>query len=244
MEEIWKDIQGYEGKYQVSNLGRVRSLDHTFERKRHGKTYIIPVKGRILKPYLDRGYYVVGLWNNSKQRRWAVHRLVAFAFVPGYKDGYVVHHKNRITTDNRPINLQWCTNEYNLSLSVYNLKPVYQYDIEGNYIAKHRCFEDVYKLICTYNWELAYVLYQSKTKILKGYRWSLKPLKKEDWIDIINKNRTFKRQIIQYDDNGIEITRYDSLSDAAKSIGVSIAAICYGCQGKSKRVKGYKLSYQ
>ena len=100
-------VVGYEGLYEVSNLGRVRSLDRI---DRFGRLY----KGRILKNTLScYGYYVVVLCNSGKQTNKRVNRLVAEAFIPNPDNLPVVNHKNEIKIDNRAENLEWCSIEYN-----------------------------------------------------------------------------------------------------------------------------------
>jgi len=97
-KEIWKDVPGYEGHYQVSNLGRVKSLKWS--------------KERILKPRLDRvGYYHVGLCEGGERKSNLVHRLVMLAFV-GESD-LQVNHKNGEKSDNRLENLEYCTSSEN-----------------------------------------------------------------------------------------------------------------------------------
>lgn len=104
MEEIWKDVVGYEGLYQVSNLGRVRSLWHD-----------VWHKGKILKPSFDgkKNYLFVGLHKNGKTTQRNIHRLVAETFIPNPNNFPCVNHINEIKTDNRACNLEWCTVEYN-----------------------------------------------------------------------------------------------------------------------------------
>ena len=82
-EEKWRDIPGYEGLYQVSDLGRVRSLDRVKEHyPRERKAYTKFMEGRILKPYCDpRGYRFVGLHTNNKREKFLIHRLMAMAFI-------------------------------------------------------------------------------------------------------------------------------------------------------------------
>ena len=105
--EIWKDVAEYEGFYQVSNKGNVRSVARkdSIGRKRDG---------RILKPAYDRGGYLnVGLCKNGKSKTKNVHRLVAETFIPKPKGFLEVNHKDENKSNNRVENLEWCTREYN-----------------------------------------------------------------------------------------------------------------------------------
>ena len=109
--EIWKDIPNYEGLYQASNLGRVKSL----ERFRKGKNgSLVPVKEKILKPKIsDNGYYQVALFKNSKVRFYLVHRIVFEAFNTTIPEGLQVNHINEIKSDNRLSNLNLMTSKEN-----------------------------------------------------------------------------------------------------------------------------------
>lgn len=105
MEEVWKDIEGYEGYYQVSSLGRVRSLDRTFVRS-DGST--ATYRGKIMAP-LGRPYHHVTLSKNGKAELVRIHRLVAKAFIPNPSGLSHIDHINCDKTDNRASNLRWCT---------------------------------------------------------------------------------------------------------------------------------------
>lgn|SRR5574343_4405 len=120
MEEIWKDIVGYEGLYQVSNLGNIKSLPKQW--KCGGSN--APLKefshnGKILKPLLSsNGYCGVCLYKNNKVSRLSVHRTVADAFIDNFGNKPQVNHINGIKTDNRAENLEWATNSENIQHAI------------------------------------------------------------------------------------------------------------------------------
>jgi len=107
MIEEWRDIQGYEGYYQVSSEGRVRSLDRVVDHSVYGKQ---PIKGKILKSKPgNHGYLSVMFCKKNKRKRHSIHRLVAAAFIPIINDKPWTNHRNGIKIDNRVENLEWCT---------------------------------------------------------------------------------------------------------------------------------------
>ena len=119
MIEKWIDIAGYEGRYQVSNTGKVRSLART----RKGKFQsICPVKERILKQNTDKdGYKEVALCTDGKLKYFRVHRLVALAFIPNPQNLPLINHKDENPANNIAENLEWCTCSYNTSYSNYKV---------------------------------------------------------------------------------------------------------------------------
>ena len=106
--EIWKDINGYEGLYQISNFGRVKSL----ERKHNWGGSIYNVSEKILKQTTIL-YCRVGLTKNKKMKNWLVHRLVADAFVPNPNKYPIVMHKDDNPKNNNYTNLSWGTKYLN-----------------------------------------------------------------------------------------------------------------------------------
>lgn len=112
MSEIWKDVIGYEGRYMVSNLGRIKSLKRIVKRS-HNR--LLPVKERILIPSVCTGDYREVKLENKKHR---VHRLVAKAFIVNKSNKPFINHKNGITSDNKASNLEWCTQSENMRHAV------------------------------------------------------------------------------------------------------------------------------
>ena len=114
MQEIWKDIRGYEGYYQVSNFGNVRSMDRV-------DSYCRNLKGRILK--LSNGIYKsVTLSINNVCKNYNVHRLVAEAFIPNPDNLPCINHKDEDKHNNNVNNLEWCTYGYNNNYSELSKK--------------------------------------------------------------------------------------------------------------------------
>lgn len=111
MEE-WRDIEGYEGYYQISNMGNVRSLNYG----RTGKT-------QVLQPHKNiYGYFQVTLFKNGKKNYYKVHRLVAQAFLENPNNLPQVNHINENKADNRICNLEFCTAKYNVNYGTRNLR--------------------------------------------------------------------------------------------------------------------------
>ena len=129
--EQWRDIRGYEGLYQVSNFGRVRSLDVLVDTK-WGNHFI--KKGRALKPSLRRRYLGVTLTKDKRTKTFSVHRLVATAFIPNPNNLPQINHKDENplnnfvyimpdgNVDESRSNLEWCTSTYNLNYGTRGYK--------------------------------------------------------------------------------------------------------------------------
>lgn len=107
MEEVWKDIEGYEGLYQVSNLGRVKSLP-----KRDGFRFL---SERIMVGGMSNHYRCVILSNRGNQKGFTIHRLVAKAFLPNPDNLPQINHKDENKLNNRVDNLEWCSAKYNMN---------------------------------------------------------------------------------------------------------------------------------
>lgn len=119
--EVWKDIKGFEGIYQVSNLGNVRSLDRRVVNHKGGTTRI--VRGMAMKPWDNgNGYLIVALNDKRKRKNCYVHRLVAEAFIDNPKNKKYINHKDYNTKNNSEINLEWCTQKENIAHSSAHMR--------------------------------------------------------------------------------------------------------------------------
>jgi len=114
MIEEWRDIEGYEGYYQVSNLGRVRSVDRFDDRGFHQRSCILKSTDN------GKGYRTVGLTKKAKGKRVRVHRLVAHAFIPNPDNKPYVNHKDETRDNNNVDNLEWVTHKENINYGTHN----------------------------------------------------------------------------------------------------------------------------
>lgn len=109
-QEIWKDIQGYEGLYQVSNFGRVKSLKR---KVKSGENYVT-VKEKIRKQGIRKGYYYLQLHKNDISKKHSIHRLVAQAFIHNPENKPQINHRDGNRFNNNIYNLEWCNLEENI----------------------------------------------------------------------------------------------------------------------------------
>lgn len=176
MEEIWRDIKGFEGSYQVSNLGQVKSLRNGSE--------------RVLKPRMNvYGYMQVDLCD-GKRKHYKVHRLVAQAFLPNPDNLPQVNHKDENKTNNAVSNLEWCDGCYNTRYgscierrartntnNPKHSKTVYQYTKDGEFV-------NTYPSLCEVKRQTGYPKTNvsecclGKRKSAYGYIWSYEPINK------------------------------------------------------------------
>lgn len=176
--EIWKDIPNYEGLYQASNLGRIKSLER-FRKGANGS--LVTVKEKILKPQIDGiDYYGVCLYKQSIKKTCKIHRLVWLAFNGPIPEGLQVNHINEIKADNRLENLNLMTAKENTNWGSRNeraakklSKVVLQFDLNDNFIKEYQSAHQVER-------ELGFAS-QNISKCCKGkfktayrYKWRYK----------------------------------------------------------------------
>ena len=162
-KEYWKPVVGYEGLYEVSNWGRVKSI-------RFGKE-------RILKPgTCGRGYLFVNLCKNGKVKLYYVHRLVAESFIPNPNNYPIINHKDENKTNNSVGNLEWCSYRYNNTYGTRTekcskkmSKPILQYTLDGVLVREWESIAECGRN--GFNSECVCMCCKGKIKTHKKYIW-------------------------------------------------------------------------
>lgn len=184
-EEIWKDVVGYEGYYQASNLGKIKSLSRVVNSCMGNPS---TRKETILKSQIiNSGYKVSTFCLDYNKRNFFVHRVVAECFVSNPQDLPEVNHINGIKTDNRAENLEWCSRSenkkhaYRIGLRtapnvvfidgvVCAKKKTRQYDISGNFIMEHDSATEAARFIGIDRFDI-YNCVNSSKKTAGGFLW-------------------------------------------------------------------------
>lgn len=221
MNEIWKDVKGYEGLYQVSNLGRVFGV----KRK------------RIKKLTVDKkGYQNVLLSKDGKEKRYRVHKLVAMAFIPNPENKTEVHHidfgKTNIVT-----NLMWVTPEEHKELHKENVLHVFQYSLNGEFIKEYSSIKEMAEQT---GFDSITVIYccNGKYKTAFGFQW------RYEKYDHIPSVKTRNQMISESKHKPVEmcdmdwnhVAYFNSLKEASEKTGAKHNSISNNCRGKSKSV--------
>ena len=175
--EIWKPISGFEGLYEISNYGRVKSLGNG----------IYNSKKKILIPWKENcGYLRILLSKNGTHKHYSVHRLVATTFLPNPENLPQVNHRDEDKQNNHVDNLEWCSSKYNINYGTAIdrrvkkqinhkklSKPVLQYDLKGNFIAEYPSLSEVQRKFGFLQGNISSCCL-GKLKSAYGYIWKFK----------------------------------------------------------------------
>lgn len=264
MEEIWKDIKGFEGRYQVSNLGRVRSLDFTWSTYNYKTRGYVECKkkGRILKSSVqNNGYLRVCLKIHSKNYYKILHRLVATAFIPNPENLPAVNHKDEDKANNVVSNLEWCTHKYNSNYGTRNerlreysisnvMRPVVQYDMEGNVIDTFESLSDAANKTGIPNADICGVC-KGRRKTTHGFVFKFlnhdapKRKKSKEYNNpFISHAETLRKKVVQYDLSGQIVDTFDSIREACNKTGISSWCIHGTLNGKRPHTHGYVFKFK
>ena len=190
MEE-WKDIKGYEGAYQISNKGRVKSLERKgIKHYKDGKDVVYTIKEAILKPNASKqGYLYVTLCGEEKDECPRINRLVAIAFIPNPNNLPVVNHKDENKANNNVENLEWCDYPYNnnygdrkekVKAKMINnpgiSKRVYKYTKDNELVGIFPSANEAQREMGIEKSRGVPMCCRGIMKTYKGYKWSYEPL--------------------------------------------------------------------
>ena len=227
--EIWKPIKGYEGRYCVSNMGRIMSLERSVRSR--GK-----IKQRIMKQCNERkGYKTVSLCFDGKRKRYMVHRLVAEAFVPNLNNYNQVNHIDENKSNNSVYNLEWCTPKQNMNHGTRAertrekaQKKVLKIDELGNIVSVYSSAKEAGELNGIGKQEIAKFCRGNRVGLYHGYYWKYdSPIGRRNI------------PIVMLDLNGKFIRRYKSVAEAAKDLSVDSYQIYQNASGNAKTAYGY-----
>lgn len=209
MEEIWRDIKDYEGLYQVSNMGRVKSLGRWSNRQKNGVSFPYFIKEKILKNRkIKGGYYIVGLCKDKISKDYRVSRLVAEAFIPNPDNKSFVDHIDTNPLNNFSNNLRWVTQKENMNNPLTLVKM-------SNSHKGRTLSEETRKKLSEAN--------KGKTTHMLGK---------------FGKDHHNSRPIIQFTLDGELIRKWDSIADAKRETGAhKIVDCCNGKRNKTNGFK-------
>lgn len=229
MEELWKDVKGYEGLYQVSSLGRVKAMAKQSV-DTLGRKYIR--EERILSPResAQTGYPQLNLSKNGEVKTFPVHRLVAEAFLPNPNNLPCINHKDESRNNNRVENLEWCTYRYNNiygtaswrrknSLIRYadeNSTPVIQYTLDGEIVRVYKSVVDAERTLGMQKGSGIGQCCNRKLHTAYGFIWRFEG---DSFECIEDKPKRHQKYVIKRDSEGNEVARYKSVSEAARENG-------------------------
>lgn len=228
--EIWKDIEGYEGLYQVSNMGNVKSLNY----KRSGKE-------RLLKPRKNKlGYMFVGLYKDNKPKNFRVHRLVAMTFLENPNNLSCVNHKDENPSNNHVDNLEFCTHEYNMNYGTIKerkskkMKGKFKSENHPMY-GKHHTEESKQKMSEANKGKMS-----GENHPFYGKHHT------EETKQKISQARKGKRNkpILQYSLIGEFIREWESITQVNKELNIDNSSITKCCKEKQKSAYGYIWRYK
>lgn len=220
-QEIWKDVAGYEGLYQVSNSGNVRSVDRIICQK-SGKMH--PHKGIYIKKVVcNIGYVRVAISKNAKSKMVCVHRLVAMAFIPNPENKPQVNHKDGDKQNNSILNLEWVTAKENIKHSYDYLGKSHPSGAHSSLSKKTYQYHPYGKLVMTYNSLSETKKYgfnhvaicnsiNKHTCESQGYIWSHKSLTQSEVLNIKTKKQ---KPILEYSGK-CPIAYYRNIEDAER----------------------------
>lgn len=260
-QEEWRPVIGYEGLYEVSNMGRVRTVSR----------YIVYKNGRIdyhrksiIKQGMNKGYLYVTLCKDGFIRTKSVHRLVAETFIPNILNKPCIDHINTIKNDNRVENLRWVTHKENMNNGITKMKikgrnnktaaikmkrtrikngytkMVYQFLFDGTLIAEYYGVSEASKKTGIPSSNISKCCNTCESNYTaRGFLWSYN----KEIEPYINPKLKYYHRIKMYDKYGTFISEFENINAASKEMNINSKGIQKCCSGHSKTYMGYIWRY-
>lgn len=229
--EIWLPVSDFEGLYEISNIGRVRSVN---KQVFNGFAYY-ERKGHVLAPHLrPNGYYSAMLYKDGKYKCFAVHRLVALAFLPNPENKPFIDHIDGNPQNNKLENLRWCTQKENMANSTSRERML----AARKFGPEHHCYGK--------HWPEERKKKMSRTIREKGFTPEQLAERAERARHIPRPHggeHHFAKPVSQFTKDGNLVRTWPSITDAAKELGILTNAICQCLKGKSKSCAGHIWKY-
>ena len=236
MEEIWKDVVGYEGLYKVSNTGKIYSIKND----------------RILKQQIVRGYCKATLCRDGKQKQIGVHRVVAMAFIPNPNNLPQVNHIDENQLNNHVENLEWCDCKYNINFGTAiqrrrenypTRREIDQYDKHGNLMRTWFGLGDI-QIKTGYNAGAICECCNGKRDYYKNSVWRYKdePFDKYEQKHPESPFNRKRKSFSRYDLNGRLVDRWKSVREASEKLNIPYQTIVEWCNKEYERM-GYIWKY-
>ena len=245
--EIWKPVKGYQGYYEISNFGRVKSVDRIIKNNYCGTMHVAEkIKSTTIAA---TGYPCVTLCRDRKSKQVPIHRLLMEAFVPKPSGKNYIDHINTIKTDNRLCNLRWVTPKENSNnpITLQRFKKdanseeqkakrlrtraknggktapikVYQYTKNGKFILEYPSTTNAQKVTGIYSTAIRVAL-DDNTQTAGGFMWFTSPQNNPKYERKLPKNA---KPVIQYDMQGNKIQEFKSLTEASRKMHIDINTI-------------------
>ena len=259
--EEWRPVRDFEGLYEVSSLGRVRSVDIVQERVKYdGTIYLYHKKGKLLQLKIcgNCPYYRINLYKDNKEYTKMVHQLVAEAFVPNPDNLPCINHKDETRTNNVPENLEWCTYQYNNNYGNAIAKrvaktshPIEQLTMDGQRVAIYTSPKAAERLsggkYFARNITKVANCTTTRYNSVYGYRWRF--IDKIDDKSLLvtepfePKKLKRDRRVEQLTLDGQHVAFYNTLTEAVRKTGANKVSICSVCKGRYKTANGYQWRY-
>ena len=215
-DEIWKEIQGFEGLYAVSNKGRVRNLKN----------------GKILKNVIDpHGYLRIKLGRRNVRR---IHRLVALAFIPNPDNLPQINHIDEVKTNNNVENLEWVSASQNVRHSIHQIScRINQLRLDGQFIRQWDSSMQIERET-GYNQSNILKCCKGKRRYAYGFRWKYSDKSQQ---------RKVNRPVAALTMDGDLIAEYKSAAEASRCLKISATQIYYCLNGTYKSTHGLRFIY-